>query len=148
MQHRHMRHGHPGGFRVFGKLIFIMLIIGALFATRSNSYRHGYWQGFTAGTLQREAPAAGSDTVAPVQPQTPDRMPDFGPRAGSPSLGLFLLLPLCAFGLFGLMGFMFMGSRMARRRRGWQHSKRPPWDSNGDDSDDEVGPEKDPNDYL
>lgn len=144
MQHRHMRHGHPGGFRLFGKLILVMLIIGALFATRSHSYRDGYWQGFTAGTLQRDAAPSTGDAAAPVQPQMPDR----APGVGGPPFGLFFLLPLCAFGLLGLMGFMFVGSRMARRRAGWRHHKRPPWDSDGGSAGDEIGPEKDPNDYL
>lgn len=148
MQHRHMRHAHPGGFRLFGKLVLVLLIIGALFATRSHSFRDGYWQGFTAASSQREAPPATGDTAVPLPPQAPEQGPSFGPGFGGPPLGLFLLLPLCAFGLLGLMGFLFMGSRMARRRAGWRGHKRPHWESDDSDDDDRVGPEKDPNDYL
>lgn len=172
MQHRHMRRHHRGGFHFLIKIMMVFLIFGALFSQRTHGRQALYWEGYRDGAQSQAAQSA--DAGAPVQPSPPLGPQDWGgPHFRGPGIGALLFVPLCGLALLGFMGFLFAIRRGTRRRGGqkgpwadggpwpnggpWGHGKSwgrcGPWSddmtTDGRQVDeDEIGPEKDPNDYL
>lgn len=156
-QHMHGPHGHRHHF--FLKFVFIFLVIGALFSFGNRGWGHNqqaaYWQGFQAGVA---SVASGAESA--TAPQVPPVAP-FGPMSGGapmthgwggPGFPVFFLLPFCGLALLAFMGFLFAISR-GGRRRAWAHGGRGCWgEGKGPQAkpvtDDEVGPEKSPEDFL
>lgn len=161
MQYRHMRGRHFGPFHMLVKLMVIFLIFGGLFSLSSHHNRSSYWDGYRDGALSTQSGQSAASGVS-----TPDGLPYgpqnwSGPHRSGPGFGAFFLVPLCGLALVGFMGFLFtIGLAAARRGRsgpgdpgGRGPCRRRPSDKDFASTarqvdDDEIGPEKDPNDFL
>lgn len=158
MHHRHFGGRHPRGFHFLIKFMFIMLVIGALFTAkghRGNGSQAAYWQGFQAGVASI---TQGGETAEPGTNIPPVPPFDHMERGwGGPGFGALLFVPICGMALFAFMGFLYAIANVGRRGRGSKGGMGP-WGRGcwGDDdmpngrkvSDDEVGPEKSPEDII
>lgn len=145
MHHRHMAGRHRGAFSCFIRFIFILLLIGVVVHLNGQRGRSTYRQGFRDGA-QSVVGAAGSEAAGVV---ALDGMRP--PMAGTQDftglgLGAFLLAAVCGVALLGFFGLLFTAARFAGRAG--RHGKwgGPPHARAVDE--DEIGPEKDPSDYL
>ncbi len=154
MQHRHMGGRRPHGLHILIKLAMVFLIFGALVSRGGHGSRSAYWEGFRDGaqTAVQSAESGTSNVVVPPIGALDSMGRGMGHGFGGLGVGEFLLMSFCGLALLGFVGFLFTMARHAGRR-----SRRGSWGGPWHEDDttkgrvvdeDEIGPEKDPNDYL
>lgn len=156
---------HHRGFR-FGRLIMFLLIIGGLIAMGRGRYRAGFEDGFVRG-MAFAAVDGGSGEASPDSAAVPPAWfapwgrgwghGGLGPVEGGVSLGFGLL----GFAFIAFMAMLVMGA-MGRRcgahygpPGAWGHPGHPGHpghrghrDHGRPNPSDEIGPEKQPEDYV
>jgi hypothetical protein len=143
--------GHRrGGFSILIRILVVLLFIGVVVNLNGRRGQSAYWQGFRDGA-QTVVGATGAETPGIGAPDGPHGFggphAPAGPRGfGGLGLGEFFLTALCGVALLGFFGLLFGMARFAGRRGPHGKWGGPPHARTVDE--DEVGPEKDPNDYL
>jgi hypothetical protein len=149
--------GHHRNFiACFVRILVVLLIIGTVVNLNGRRGRSAYWQGFrdgaqtVVGATDAETPGIGAPDGPGgfAGPHGPAGAHGFaGPRGfGGLGLGEFFLTALCGVALLGFFGLLFTMARFAGR-----HGPRGKWGGPPHTKavdEDEIGPEKDPNDYL
>lgn len=138
----------------FGRILFFMLLIGGLFSVGRGLFRSGYEQGFVQGM------SFAADTAQPDAPGASSAPRVYGHWRGGP-LGPvergFMGFSLIGFAFLAFLALMFFGA--LGRRHQWaghgpdRHGRHDaPWGRHGrhgrGDHQDDIGPEKQPEDYL
>jgi hypothetical protein len=143
---------HRGFF--FGRFIMLLLIIGGAMAVGRGLYRSGYQQGFAQGMVF--AAADGEAVAGPAaRPFAYGGHRGLGPVEGG-FLGFgFLGFAFLAFGALLLMGALGRHRRAWGRHGshgGWGHhghyDRRPPASDRHKPREGDIGPEKQPEEYL
>ena len=128
----------------FRRFVFLLLIGGLLFGGARALFGAGYRQGFVQGSLL----AAGDGRAVTVAPEAAFRaMTGWG--MGALELA-FCGLPLALLGL-GVLAFIFASGARRHRHGGHGHGHRRPhaWAHRpGHRSHDDIGPEKQPTDFV
>jgi hypothetical protein len=121
------------GFRIFGRIILALILVGLLVGGGVAMYRTGWAQGYQAGALTVGAGSGEQLSPAPIYPAYPfyPGWGHYGPFFGfSPFtpllwLGFFVLIFFLIGGLFRPWGWRRWGG--GHMHGGWGHGPMPPW---------------------
>jgi hypothetical protein len=139
---------HRGFF--FGRLVMLLLIIGGAMAVGRGLYRSGYEQGFAQGAAFAETDGEAVPGPRPLPWGYAGSRPGLGPFEGASIIGL-AFFAFFALMFMGLMGRLMFGHHGHRGRHGWGRHDWSRHDRDHHDPQrpaDNVGPEKQPENYL
>lgn len=134
----------------FGRILFFMLLLGGLFSVGRGLFRSGYEQGFVQGM------GFVADTAQPDAPSAPSAPRVYGQWRGGPfgpAAHGFMGFSLIGFAFLAFFALMLFGA-LGRRHQWAGHSQRHGshhghWGRHRREGRrDDIGPEKQPEDYL